>query len=246
MILDQKEEEKLLQACTVLFGSNLTISSPFLEYLQLSGVKSAYRDRAKETHPDVISHSSSPNAYNHDFLQVRAAYEELCHYLGERNSFTQQSIPASGPRPGGSAGAPCCHPYSRHREPKDPSSLPARRLMFGEFLFHSGLCEWRDVFQALAWQRQSRPRLGEIGCTFGWINKQDVYTIFHHRQAGIRFGETAVRIGLLNQQQLERLLRHQTIRQQKIGQFFLQNDLLSQQQLQDALWYLSRHNFLSR
>ena len=116
--------------------------------------------------------------------------------------------------------------------------------MLGEFLFHSGLCEWREVSQALAWQRQSRPRLGEIGCNFGWISKQDIWTIFHHLQAGIRFGETAVDMGLLSRQQLERMLRHQTIRQPKIGQFFLQNDRLSQQQLKDALWHLSRHNFL--
>lgn len=246
MTLCKKKEEKLLHACVVLFGPDLTISSSFLDYIQFSGVKSAYRDRAKKTHPDVINNSLSTVAGNYDFLQVRESYEALCHYLGQRKSTSTQSPPVFRPGQGGSAKASCFYRYSQHDEQKDFSSLPDRRLMFGEFLFHAGFCEWREVFDALAWQRQGRPRLGEIGCNFGWINKQDIYSIFRHLQAGIRFGETAVHMGLLTPQQLERLLRHQTIRQQKIGQFFLQNNLLSPRQLQDALWHFNKHNFLLR
>jgi len=244
MTLCKRKEEKLLHACAVLFGTDLAISSPFLDYIQLAGVKSAYRVRAKETHPDVINNKSFSAMGSTDFLKVRESYEELCHYLQQRQSFSMQSSSTSGPREG-AAGASCHRRYGAHYEEKDFSALPPRRLMFGEFLFHSGFCEWRDVFRALTWQRQGRPRLGEIGCNFGWINKQDVCTVFQHLQTGLRFGETAVRIGLLSPQQLERLLRHQTIRQQKIGQFFLQNDLLSSRQLQDVLWHFSRHNFLS-
>lgn len=246
MTLCKRKEEKLLQACAVLFGPDLAISSPFLDYIQLAGVKSAYRDRAKETHPDVINNRSFPAMGSADFLQVRESYEELCHYLRQRQSFLPQSASVSGPREGKTKSAACHRRYGHHHEQKDFSALPARLLMFGEFLFHSGLCEWRDVFQALAWQRQGRPRLGEIGCNFGWINKQDICTVFQHLQTGTRFGETAVRIGLLSPQQLERLLRHQTIRQQRIGQFFLQQELLSSGQLQDALWHFSKHNFLLR
>ena len=246
MTLCKRKEEKLLQACAVLFGPDLAISSPFLDYIQLAGVKSAYRARARETHPDVIANRSLPAMGGADFLQVRESYEELCHYLRQRHSVSIQSTAASCVREGEATGASWRRRSSSRREQKDFSALPARRLMFGEFLFHSGVCEWRDVFQALAWQRQGRPRLGEIGCSFGWINKEDIWTVFQHLQTGARFGETAVRIGLLSPQQLERLLRHQTIRQQRIGQFFLQNDLLSSRQLQDALWHFSRHNFLLR
>lgn len=246
MTLCKRKEEKLLQACAVLFGPDLAISSPFLDYIQLAGVKSAYRDRAKETHPDVINNRSFPAMGSADFLQVRESYEELCHYLQQRQSFSPPSASASGPQEGTTNSAACYRRYGHHHEQKDFSALPARRLMFGEFLVHSGLCEWRDVFQALTWQRQGRPRLGEIGCNFGWISKEDIRTVFQHLQTGIRFGETAVRIGLLSAQQLERLLRHQTIRQQRIGQFFLQKEFLSSRQLQDALWHCSKHNFLLR
>ena len=188
MTLCKRKEEKLLRACAVLFGPDLAISSPFLDYIQLAGVKSAYRDRAKETHPDVIKKRPFTGMGSDDFLQVRESYEELCHYLRQRQSVSIPSASASCPSPGGAASTSCYHRYSPHHEQMDFSDLPARRLMFGEFLFHSGFCEWRDVFRALSWQRQGRPRLGEIGCNFGWINKQDVCTVFQHLQTGLRFG----------------------------------------------------------
>lgn len=239
---DQKE--KLLQACEVLFGSHLAISAPFLEYIQLSGVKSAYRDRVKETHPDVIAHNIAAPPTDIDFLLVRDSYEQLCRFLDQRKV---SSHPGS---------ASHLNPRADHitdtRHRPQPSqareyySLPARRMILGEFLHSLGYCAWSEITQALIWQRRSRPRFGEIACKFGWIEKQDILTIFQSLKTGLRFGETAVRLGLLTPQQVERLLRHQQIRQPKIGQFFLQNNLLSQEQLRDALWQLSKHNFLSQ
>lgn len=245
MIHCNRKEEKLLRACSVLFGSHLSITLPFLDYIQLSGVKTAYRNRVKETHPDVITKRAASAAYTHDFLIVRESYEQLCHYLSQRNTLPSQpddtacSNPKSTPSPNQHCSSP---PWRQKMGP----SLPARKLMFGEFLVYRGFCEWNEVMAALTGQRQKRPRLGKIGCDFGWITTQDIFTIFHHLRPGARFGETAVRIGLLTQQQLERLLRHQMIRQPKIGQVFLQNNLLSQKQLQEMLWHLSKHNFLVR
>jgi len=244
MRLYPDQKEKLLQACEVLFGSHLAISASFLEYIQLSGVKSAYRNRVKETHPDVIARNIERLPTDIDFLLVRDSYEQLCHFLDQRGvSSRPGSASPLYPRAGRM-------PHARHHpqpsQPKEYFSLPARRMILGEFLHSLGYCAWSEITQALIWQRRSRPRFGEIACNFGLIDKQDVLTIFQSLQTGSRFGETAVRLGLLTQQQVQRLLRHQQIRQPKIGQFFLQNNLLSQEQLRDALWQLSKHNFLAR
>lgn len=245
MIHSNRKEEKLLHACSVLFGSHLSISLPFLDYIQLSGVKNAYRIRVKETHPDVITKRAASSTSTHDFLLVRESYEQLCHYLSQRNKLPSQpdNTACSNPKSTTSPNQHCSSPPWRQ---KMRQSLPARKLLFGEFLVYGGYCEWNEVMNALTRQRQKRPRLGKIGCDFGWITPQDIITILLHLRPGSRFGETAVRIGLLTQQQLDRLLRHQRIRQPKIGQVFLQNNLLSHKQLQEMLWHLSRHNFLVR
>ena len=49
-------------------------------------VKSAYRSRARETHPDV---GGKPQ----DFIQVQAAYEIICDYLGQEKESCEIPIP---------------------------------------------------------------------------------------------------------------------------------------------------------
>jgi hypothetical protein len=45
---------KLLQACNTLFGERPGGSLTFLHALQPAEVRTAYRKRAKETHPDLF------------------------------------------------------------------------------------------------------------------------------------------------------------------------------------------------
>ena len=49
------EEQQLFRSCEILFGSQVSISREFLEYLQPSGLQGAYRKRALETHPDRMT-----------------------------------------------------------------------------------------------------------------------------------------------------------------------------------------------
>lgn len=105
-------EHELFASCRVLFGAELDITRNFLEYLQRSGIKSAYRKKALETHPDILA-SQGDNAHDASvdlFRRVQQSYENLTAYLDARdNGFRfpslkqhvhaapRKSQPASGP-----------------------------------------------------------------------------------------------------------------------------------------------------
>lgn len=76
-------ELDLYDACRVLFGKEVRIDRQFLEYIQPSGVKSAYRKMALATHPDRIAAlgDSIQAGTGSDFRVVADAYEKLTKYL---------------------------------------------------------------------------------------------------------------------------------------------------------------------
>lgn len=81
-------EHELHHACKIIFGSTPNITNDFLEYLQWSGIKRAYRRRAFETHPDrVASLGTQAQQHNADkFKIVQEAYENLTIYLKARDN----------------------------------------------------------------------------------------------------------------------------------------------------------------
>ncbi|MBF0487161.1 MAG: hypothetical protein HQK98_03285 [Nitrospirae bacterium] len=81
-------ELELYDACRVLFGKEVRIDRQFLEYIQPSGVKSAYRKMALATHPDRIAALgvNLQTGQCGDFRVVAAAYEKLTKYLKLRES----------------------------------------------------------------------------------------------------------------------------------------------------------------
>ena len=86
---------ELFRSCQILFGSELQVSGEFLDYLEVGGVKSAYRKRAMETHPDRQS-DKDPLVQRENtalFSSVRDAYENLLGLL--RDKETLQSPPES-------------------------------------------------------------------------------------------------------------------------------------------------------
>ena len=80
-------EEELCRSCRIIFGSDLRVSSDFLQYLQLSGIKKAYRKKALEFHPDRgFSQSLTlQQGLANQFIDVHQAYEKLVTYLEARD-----------------------------------------------------------------------------------------------------------------------------------------------------------------
>ncbi len=73
--------QELCDACLVLFGPETAVSEAYLKYLRPSGLKTAYRKVALETHPDrartLGKHASDLNAR---FAEVASAYRKLKAY----------------------------------------------------------------------------------------------------------------------------------------------------------------------
>ena len=278
-------EHELHKACRVLFGSDIQVSNSFLEYLQLSGVKSAYRKRALETHPDkIITLQGSPISKSADlFMAVQQAYESLICYMNARQKgysfqpsqreMRQRSsdvhVRRPAPRPNADTTARAKNqqwqskssytkPHDRPKpSPSQASSsnktvhrsasmyqgpIPSRKLLFGHYLYYSGVTTWPTIIKALIWQRTKRPRIGEIGCRFGWLSNADILTILQGRSLRDSFGKSAIELGFLTEQQLQLIIFQQKKLQKKFGDFFVAHNLLSPVQLNQLVRQFRSHN----
>ncbi len=239
-------EEELISACQILFGYQLNVGRDFLKYIQPSGVKTAYRKRARETHPDMIAAKGKVHGVNSvSFLEVQNAYENLSKYLSSRQRgplfvATPRHTTTRRPRSGNT------HPFN-HRNKMNPESrycgrLPRRKLLLGQFLYHSGVISWRTMIQSLGWQMTQRPRMGELANNLGWLSDKDIQRIAGSRQALELFGSIAVKLGLLNEFQVKVLLTIQKRRQRRLGDYFVDNGVLSAKELENLVKQCMAHN----
>ena len=268
--------KELFRSCEILFGSELHISADFLNYLQESGVKSAFRKRAMETHPDR-QNGKDLQAQRENvalFSSVRQAYENLLEFLREKESCELRPQSARQPADTGFS-----HPghktngkHTSHngrtfrpdfRQAIKPiiltdelqkssglsstekyyhGPLPNRQLLFGHFLYYSGLVNWRIVTRILTWQRTERPRLGELGQRFGLFDQEDISTIMRYKKPFQPFGRTARLLGMLNEQQLRLLILQQQRLQKKFGTILVEKHLLNDYELYELLHQFNLHN----
>jgi hypothetical protein len=246
-------EQGLFQACQTLFGIENNISREFLEYLQLPGIKSAYRKKAFETHPDraALNGGEAEQQNAELFRTIQRAYEDLTNYLAARENGFRFSGNQYKQRNGKTAHTSCKKDFQENHsslhgnaeiEKLYTGPIPQRSLLFGHFLYYSGLINWRLIIQALLWQRTQRPRIGEIACKFGLFKAPDVLTILKNRKNMQPFGHTALDLGLLSESQLKIVIAHQLRLQKKFGAYFVENKLLSQENLQQLATEHQKHN----
>ncbi|MBU0480587.1 MAG: DnaJ domain-containing protein [Proteobacteria bacterium] len=279
--MQQINELELFRSCQVLFGGQLDVSREFLEYIQWSGVKSAYRKKVRETHPDGAAREGElvQRKRADEFRSVQEAYENLSNFLAARDKGYRLIAPIrvkaenSGARSYGSPSGQAEQNSSRHRRKEGPQPvggfaenrrrsgnpaegrpsrpvtsslykgpLPRRRLLFGHFLYYSGLINWRTIVKALAWQRNNRPRIGELGKRVGLLSEVDVEKVIRNRKGMESFGQSAISMRLLNQKQLKGLILQQKRLQRKFGEFFIAHRIFSPEQLEDLVQECQRHN----
>ena len=230
-------ETSIMNACRTLFGNDLLFSRDFLDYLQPTGVKAAYRLKAKEAHPDRFV-ESSPHARKQQtafFQEVNRAYDLLRSFFQERDQGDRQPYYQSNHK----------SPQTRRHSPatqKGSCRIPERTLEFGHYLYHRGLINYSQLINALVWQRQQRPVLGELAIHLGWLQKEDTLAISRLRGPYARFGERAIRMGLLSPGQVKALILHQRTMHRKLGQYFVENGILPDVEIEHLAQKLAEHN----
>lgn len=232
-------EHALLNACRTLFGDAVSLGPEFLAYLQPSGAKTAFRNQVKQHHPDRFAAAPQDVRIRQTerFREIHQAYHLLNDYLIARHrSLRPVAHAARSYRP---ARRPGPQPASAGGE---RATLPPLPLEFGLFAFYSGKIDYRDLIEALVWQRRQRPAIGALALQWGWLSADKVRNILGSRDGGGRFGRKAVSLGLLTPLQVEMLLRHQRSHQQRLGQYFVSHGLMTQLEADQLAAALERHN----
>lgn len=242
-------ESTVLQACRTLFGPGPDISRGFLHYIQPDGARSAYRRKAKETHPDFF--------YTEDlrvqqqqtalFRNILDAYDIINLFFKEREeglwTASFDTVPRSNRKETHQAWS------SRSRSARQQSGndyyrgpVPPRVLEFGRYLYYTGNISYWELIEALTWQRMQRPIIGNVALRWGWLAETSIERIMTASNARGRFGEKAVRLGLLSDFQVRTLLTYQRSRQERLGKFFIVKKILTSYQLEHFVQELHEHN----
>ena len=238
----------LKEACLILFGPQIEATPDFIRYLQPDGLKSAFRRKALETHPDrALALGGGSGMLNENFLRVVWAYQHLkevlespsCPGAGQEDPPVTPVRPVRSHRPGngGGLGARRAAHQRFFR-----GALPHRPLRLGEYLYYAGVVSWQDFINSLIWQRKQRPPFGQIALTWNLLTDQQIARIMLHRNFGEKLGEAAVRQGLLKHFWVRTILLRQAKMQPLLGQYFLENGLLDRKNLREHVADLRMHN----
>ena len=246
-------ETEVLNACRALFGPHHEISSHLLVSLRPADIKSAYRRRAKETHPDLF-HGKGPLYQKRQtelFRAVLDSYNLVQEYFKQQEKAPRQPTrkpyyhprpaekpaakPAAKARP---AAADNHHPLNRHFN----GTVPSFRMEIGRYLYYRGKITYQVLIKALSWQRTQRPVLGDLALRWGWLNQDTIRTILDFKGMPLLFGERGVHLGHFTPFQVRTLLAYQRTRQKRLGHYFVESGLISAMEMERLIADMQEHN----
>lgn len=238
-------DTNILDACRTLFGNGGTISADFLLRIKPSDIKSAYRKRAKETHPDLfIANDPAEQQRKTDrFRVVNEAYDIIRKYCERRDRAKVWSKTRGRTRTARNRAARATPSFTVDNAGwRFRGAVPERRLEIGRYLYYRGSIPYHALIKALAWQMRQRPAVGAIAKQWGWLNDKTIIRILTHRGKASLFGERALELGLLTSYQARLLVAYQQTVQKKLGRYFVENGLLSHDEVEALADDLRRHN----
>ena len=254
----------LINDCYLLFGSEIFNYVDFLKDLSPSELKTAYRKKAFETHPDrARTLGKNEDTMDNRFKKVITAYERLNSIVqGEEIYIVRDVVPEEK-----SARRTTHHTQTKQKSTSGFSytgnarktkrehmtkesvsgrfhngNVPKRELLIGQFLYYSGLISWKTLFDAVYWQRKRRPIIGKIALDWGILSSDDIRRILTERNYKEQFGEYALRNGFITHFEHLAIIGRQRMLQPPIGEYFIQQGILAHTELKKMIESLKIHN----
>lgn len=229
----------LSRACALLFGPGHALPADLHAEPWRRTLRDAWRRRALESHPDRAA------VLGRDEAELEAEFRSLAEayrLLARAARLVREDAPRAAPPPRRDPPRPARPPVDHlHR-----GSVPPRPLLLAEFLYYAGRISWRNLVEAVAWQRRQRPSIGRIAVEWGHLSEEGVREVLAARRRAdgpaAPFGEHALRIGLLTSGQLLALLGRQRRLQRRIGEFFVERGILEAGEIAALERELAAHN----
>lgn len=241
ILLDHAERE-LHRACQIIFGSELKISNHFLNRLQWSGVKTAYRKRAFETHPDRVARfGEKAQQRNADmFKTVQEAYESLTSYIEARDKgYRLRPTPLSSifrkksPSKPAYSSRGMWHSQRNYTTPQSTSQRKPSVKVASQPPQKRSKSDIDSLYQGPIPKRKLM--LGHFMYYSGIINwRMVVQALSWQKRQRPRLGEIGQRMGILNEYDIKRILKIRTTRQ-PFGKSAIKLGLLNESQLRTLI-----------
>lgn len=233
--------QQILAALRILFGPDVPVSPTFLARLTPSTLKTVYRRKALQTHPDrAMVILRPPEELNDHFKRVTAAYQTISTAMARRQT---AKFPMSQKTRARTHRAAAKHRRtSRGANRFYSGPLPRRPLLIGQFLYYSGMISWKDLIDAIVWQKKQRPLIGQIARDWNMLSWADIAKVLSTRRPGERFGDCSHRQGLINTFQQMALVGRQRRLQQPIGRHFVSKGVFTDDGLKRMVDRMNRHN----
>jgi hypothetical protein len=237
--------QDVLNAYHKIFGPDSCVSIDILKYLQPAALKTAYRKKAFETHPDrSFIVGKMENEMSNCFVELTLAYEILQSALksSRLNSYEHNDQ---------------AHDKFRNRATNNynrndaanffyKGRIPKRKLLIGQFLYYSGIISWNRLIESISWQKMQRPLIGQIALKWGILSEYDIRAIIKQRSLERnfhrRFGEYARFKGYITSYELLALLGKQRMLHRPIGEYFVEKRILPAWNIDKMIEKLSSHN----
>ncbi len=237
-----------------------------LSILEQKELAARFRSRALDMHPDrAKALGIDPEDLNARFKQLHGAYRVLCRLVEDpqlRDSILRSVTVSRDPVAAGNAGLWTPRAARPNRDDRFAGAstdqenndgrrfyngrVPVSELRFAQFLYYNRVIDWKTMIDAVTWQYRVRPKVGEIGRSYRFLDFKGVSTVLRQSPRGELFGDTAVRLGMLDIRQLRVMLGKQHQLNYPIGRYFVEHEILSAPEVEHLLEMNKRHNIFVR
>jgi hypothetical protein len=231
---------KLDHACRIVFGPLFHLTPATFNYLKESGIKSAYREKAKVMHPDMsVMTGEREDVLSERFKELNGAYNillELLPKLPIKCSYHAGTTRKKEPENERS------YSYYHKKDFYFIGHIPKRTLRFAEFLYYKKIISWNALINSLVWQYRERPKVGQIFKESDILSDEEILSIIRDIKPSERFGSAALRKGYITKEELQAVLNAQARFNLPIGKYFTKNSMIKETDVFKHLFENKIHN----